>query len=50
MSHDLYTNLLESGLSQHVNKPTRGYNVLDLIYLTNDGLVNNVIRAQNSAS
>ena len=42
MSHDLYNNLLESGLSQHVNKPTKGDNILDLIFSTNDGLVNNV--------
>ena len=42
MGHDLYDNLLESGLSQHVNKPTRGDNILDLIFSTNDGLVSNV--------
>ena len=28
MGHDLHNNLLESGLSQHVSKPTRGDNIL----------------------
>ena len=42
MGHDLYNNLLESGLSQHVNTPTRGDIILDLIFSTNDGLVSNV--------
>ena len=41
MGHDLNNNLLESDLSQHVNKPTRGDNILDLIVSTNDGLVSN---------
>ena len=31
---DFYNNLLESALSQHVPKPTRGDNVLDLIFST----------------
>ena len=42
MGHELYNNVLESDLSQHVNKPTRSDNILDLIFLTNDGLINNV--------
>ena len=40
--HDLYNKLLESALSQHVHKPTRGDNTLDLIFSTNDNLVSNV--------
>ena len=40
--HDLYNNLLESALNQHVHKPTRGDNALDLIFSTNDNLVSNV--------
>ena len=28
--------------NQHVNKPTRGDNILDLVFSTNDGLVSNV--------
>ena len=39
---DFYNNLLESALSQHVHKPTRGDNVLDLIFSTTDDLVGNV--------
>ena len=42
MGHDLYTNLLESSLSQHVNKPTRGDHTLDFVFSKNDGLVTNV--------
>ena len=49
MGHDLYNNLLESVLSQHVNKPTRDDNILDLIFSTNDSLVSNIIQALNSA-
>ena len=40
--HELYNNLLESALSQHVHKPTRGNNILDLIFSTNDSLISNV--------
>ena len=40
---DLYDNLLESALSQHVNKPTRDDNILDLIFSTNETLIGNVI-------
>ena len=32
MGHDLYNYLLESGLSQHLNKPTRGDNMLTLYF------------------
>ena len=42
MGHDLYNNLLESGLSQHINKPTRDDNILDLTFSTNDSLVRNI--------
>jgi len=41
--HDLYNNLQESALYQHVDKPTRGPNILDIILSTNDTMVNNVI-------
>ena len=41
--------LLESGLSQHVSNPTRGENILDLVFSTNDGLLSNVDTVQNSA-
>ena len=41
-SHDFYNKLLESALSQHVRKPTRGNNALDLIFSTNDNLVSDV--------
>ena len=34
MGHDLYNNLLESGLSKHVSKPTRSDNILGLIFST----------------
>ena len=46
MGHDLYNNLLERALSQHVNKPTRSDNILDLILSTNHGLVSNVYIGQ----
>ena len=39
MGHDLYNNSFES---QHVNKPTRGDNILDLVLSTNDNLVSKV--------
>ena len=41
--HDLYTNLQESSLSQLVNFPTRGNNILDLVLTTSDDLVTNLI-------
>ena len=47
MGHDLYNHLLESVSSQHVNKPTRGDNILDLIFSTNDNQVT-LILAQHS--
>ncbi|ORD93263.1 RTJK, partial [Enterospora canceri] len=40
--HDLYTNLLESELHQHVHEPTRDLNTLDLILSTSKDLVSNV--------
>ena len=40
--HDLYTNLLESELHQHVHEPTRDCNTLDLILSTSKDLVSNV--------
>ena len=36
MGHDVYNNFLERELSEHVNKPTRGDNILDLA-LTHHG-------------
>lgn len=39
---DLYTNLLESDLHQHVQEPTRENNILDLIFSTTADLVNEV--------
>ena len=41
--HALYDCLLESALTQHVNKPTREDKILDLIFSTNETLINNVI-------
>ena len=40
--HDLYTNLLESELHQHVHEPTLDLNTLDLILSTSKDLVSNV--------
>ena len=40
--HDLYVNLLESSFHQHVEHPTRGNNILDIILSTEQILVNNV--------
>ena len=39
---DLYTNLQESSLHQFVNNPTRGTNILDLVFATSENLVSNV--------
>ena len=46
MGHNLYEHLLESGLSRHVDKPTRGDKILELVFSTNDSLalVSNVNR------
>ena len=41
--HDLYTNLLESSLTQLVHSPTRDNNILDLVLTTNDDLIENLI-------
>ena len=40
--HELYNNLLLSSLKQHVSEPTRGNNILDLLFSTNDALISNV--------
>ena len=40
---DLYNNLQDSALHQHVNNPTRGANILDIILTTSENLVNNVV-------
>ena len=37
--HDLYSNLKESSLTQFVQSPTRNNHVLDLVFGTNDELV-----------
>ena len=42
MGHELYNSLLESALNQHVSEPTRGENILDLNFSTNDALISNV--------
>jgi len=39
---DLYTNLIQSELYQHVNSPTRDNKILALIFSTNENLVNEV--------
>ena len=39
---DLYKNLLESNLHQHVNHPTRENNILDLVLSTTENLVSEV--------
>ena len=40
--HNLYNSFLESDLSQFVKTPTRGSNILDLVFSTNEALVNNI--------
>ena len=40
--HDLHKNLQESALYQHVEHPTRGENILDIILTTDESLVSNV--------
>ena len=39
---ELYSNLNESALYQHVTQPTRGDNILDILLTTNENLVNSV--------
>ena len=39
---EFYNNLQVSALYQHVNKPTRGHSILDVIFSTSDTLVSNV--------
>ena len=41
--HDLYNNLLESALYQHVQKPTREHNILDLVLTTEESLVSDLM-------
>lgn len=40
--HELYSNILESSLQQHVHEPTRGQNILDIVLTTDDNLVADV--------
>ena len=40
--HELYSNILESSLYQHIYEPTRGENILDIVLSTNDNQISNV--------
>ena len=40
--HELYSNILESSLSQHIYEPTCGESILDIILSTNENQINNV--------
>ena len=40
--HELYSNILESSLYQHIHEPTRGETILDIVLSTNDNQINNV--------
>ena len=40
--HELYSNILESSLYQHIHEPTRGESILDIVFSTNDNQINNV--------
>ena len=40
--HELYSNILESSLYQHIYEPTRGESILDIVLSTNDSQINNV--------
>ena len=40
--HELYSNILESSLYQHIYEPTRGESILDIVLSTNDNQINNV--------
>ena len=40
--HEIYSNILESSLYQHIYEPTRGESILDIVLSTNDNLINNV--------
>ena len=42
-SHELYSNILESSLYQHIHEPTRGESILDIVLSTNDNQINNVV-------
>ena len=40
--HELYSNILESSLYQHIHEPTHGESILDIVLSTNDNQINNV--------
>ena len=40
--HELYSNILESSLYQHIYEPTRGESILDIVLSANDSQINNV--------
>ena len=40
--HELYSNILESSLCQHIREPTRGQNILDIVLSTDDNQISNV--------
>ena len=40
--HELYSNILESSLCQHIREPTRGQNILDIVLTTDDNQISNV--------
>ena len=40
--HELYSNILESSLYQHIYEPTHGESILDIVLSTNDSQINNV--------
>ena len=40
--HELYSNILESSLYQHIHESTRGESILDIVLSTNDNQINNV--------
>ena len=40
--HELYSNILESSLYQHIHEPTCGESILDIVLSTNDNQINNV--------
>ena len=39
---ELYSNILESSLYQHIHEPTRGESILDIVLSTNDNQINNI--------
>ena len=40
--HELYSNILESSLCQHIYEPTRGKSILDIVLSTNDNQINDI--------